>query len=117
MVPSRPHFGLSIAVYSGLSTLVNGHYTFRFVTWYRGKRPWLIIQARQASLNRAEIPFWLPLFFPIPFRHTPAVAKEPAMTLQKMKSGLISGQAAGMTGGLSEKRVINYTSRYFTIPL
>jgi N-acetylmuramate 1-kinase len=38
------------------------------------------------------------------------------MTSQNIKSGLIAGQAAGMTGGLSEKRIINYTSRYFAIP-
>jgi len=35
------------------------------------------------------------------------------MTLQNIKPG----QIAGMTGGLSEKRVTNYTSRYFAIPL
>jgi N-acetylmuramate 1-kinase len=29
----------------------------------------------------------------------------------------MTGQMAGMTGGLSEKRVINYASRYFAIPL
>jgi N-acetylmuramate 1-kinase len=29
----------------------------------------------------------------------------------------MTGQKAGMTGGLSEKRVINYASRYFAIPL
>jgi N-acetylmuramate 1-kinase len=28
----------------------------------------------------------------------------------------MTGQKAGMTGGLSEKRVINYASRYFSIP-
>jgi N-acetylmuramate 1-kinase len=29
----------------------------------------------------------------------------------------MTGQMAGMTGGLSEKRVINYASRYFAVPL
>src|SRR5262245_65572453 len=32
-------------------------------------------------------------------------------------AGLTTSVTAGLTGGLSEKRVINYTSRYFDIPL
>src|SRR5262245_54607096 len=39
------------------------------------------------------------------------------MTTQNIQPGVMTGQMAGMTGGLSEKRVINYTSRYFAIPL
>src|SRR5262249_23033168 len=39
------------------------------------------------------------------------------MTTQTIQSSLMTGQMAGMTGGLSEKRVINYGSRYFAIPL
>jgi N-acetylmuramate 1-kinase len=39
------------------------------------------------------------------------------MKIQNIQPGLITSQMAGMTGGLSEKRVINYASRYFAIPL
>jgi len=39
------------------------------------------------------------------------------MKTQNIQPGLITSQMAGMTGGLSEKRVINYASRYFAIPL
>src|SRR5262245_64114422 len=39
------------------------------------------------------------------------------MMTQNIQPGLMTGQMAGMTGGLSEKRVINYASRYFVIPL
>ncbi|MBO0724207.1 MAG: hypothetical protein J2P52_01295, partial [Blastocatellia bacterium] len=39
------------------------------------------------------------------------------MTIQNIQPGVMTGQMAGMTGGLSEKRVINYASRYFDIPL
>src|SRR5215470_9756621 len=39
------------------------------------------------------------------------------MTTQTIQPCLMTGQMAGMTGGLSEKRVINYASRYFAIPL
>ncbi|HEU0175424.1 MAG TPA: phosphotransferase [Blastocatellia bacterium] len=39
------------------------------------------------------------------------------MTTQNIQPGVMTGQMAGMTGGLSEKRVINYASRYFAIPL
>src|SRR5882672_2902366 len=43
------------------------------------------------------------------------------MTTQNIQQGVMTGQTAGMTapmtGGLSEKRVINYASRYFAVPL
>src|SRR5215470_19565361 len=39
------------------------------------------------------------------------------MTTQNIQPYMMTGQMAGMTGGLSEKRVINYTSRYFAIPV
>ncbi|MGH9755772.1 MAG: aminoglycoside phosphotransferase family protein [Blastocatellia bacterium] len=39
------------------------------------------------------------------------------MTTQNIQPGVMTGQVAGMTEGLSEKRVINYASRYFDIPL
>src|SRR5215475_11890747 len=43
------------------------------------------------------------------------------MTTQNIQPGIMTGQMAGMTaqltGGLSEKRVINYVSRYFDVPL
>ena len=39
------------------------------------------------------------------------------MKTQNIQLGLMTSQMAGMTGGLSEKRVINYASRYFAIPL
>jgi len=39
------------------------------------------------------------------------------MTPQNIQSGQMAGQKASVTGGLSEKRVINYTSRYFAIPV
>jgi len=39
------------------------------------------------------------------------------MTPQNIQSGQMAGQTASVTGGLSEKRVINYTSRYFAIPV
>src|SRR5215475_5714997 len=39
------------------------------------------------------------------------------MTTQNIQPSLITGQMAGLTRGLSEKRVINYASRYFDIPL
>jgi N-acetylmuramate 1-kinase len=39
------------------------------------------------------------------------------MTTQNIQPGLMTSQMSTMTGGLSEKRVINYASRYFAIPL
>ena len=39
------------------------------------------------------------------------------MTSQNIQSGQMTGLTANVTGGLSEKRVINYTSRYFAIPI
>jgi aminoglycoside/choline kinase family phosphotransferase len=39
------------------------------------------------------------------------------MTTQNIQPGVMTGQTAGMTGGLSEKRVINYAAHYFAIPL
>jgi N-acetylmuramate 1-kinase len=43
------------------------------------------------------------------------------MTTQNIQPGVMTGQTAGITtqmkGGLSEKRVMNYASRYFNIPL
>src|SRR5262245_55796129 len=38
------------------------------------------------------------------------------MTSQNIQSGQMAGLTTSVTGGLSEKRVINYTSRYFAIP-
>src|SRR5262250_2486929 len=39
------------------------------------------------------------------------------MKSQNIQAGQMAGQMASVTGGLSEKRVINYTSRYFAIPV
>jgi aminoglycoside/choline kinase family phosphotransferase len=39
------------------------------------------------------------------------------MTTQNIQPGVMTGQMAGMTGGVNEKRVINYASRYFATPL
>ncbi|MBO0858645.1 MAG: phosphotransferase, partial [Chloracidobacterium sp.] len=39
------------------------------------------------------------------------------MTTQNIKQGVITGKMAGITGGLSEKRVMNYASRYFNLPI
>jgi aminoglycoside/choline kinase family phosphotransferase len=39
------------------------------------------------------------------------------MKTQNIQPGVMTGQMAGIAGGLSEKRVINYASRYFAIPL
>ncbi len=39
------------------------------------------------------------------------------MRTQNTQPGVITGQMAATTGGLSEKRVINYASNYFAIPL
>src|SRR5262245_54563528 len=114
MVPSPPHFGFALRGACGLA--VKRVVTTRNFFDFHNAGSDLDIRHRSSELPSTALKS---PFADISRSHfgIPPLRKETAMTSQNAKPGQMTGQMTGFTanttGGLSEKRVINYTSRYF----